>query len=943
MRVSVIVPAYNVASHIREALLSLQAQDYRDFEAVIVDDGSTDKTLEIIRTFCDTDSRFRWVTQANAGVSAARNRGLDLATGEFVMFLDGDDEYPLHALDRLLARADEFDADQVIGDYEVFDNTHSWHIPAMDRMLSASAYAPLDEALLTCYVIWNRLYRRSIIEATGLRFPPITFAEDSVFAMSYTYQCAIIATIPDDVYRYRKRDLTGERSATQMITIASERDHQAAHAAVREAAKARFAQERRLFGSDGRSAVEVRLASYRDALLLKEAGNLIDTRYSHFWTAEPGVIELIGRRIAEIKNEASLNMWDELVRTTREVSIESLPTDAAQVVQSAVVSVIAWSDGSDPAEYRATLDSLLSQRLANVLIYAPEELLGESGVCPASRPNLISMPQCGGPEFCNAVLDRCATEYLLVARSGIEYRPSALRRMHEKMSGTNYDFLSTPVARIERTGSSVVMRSQEVAFGAQSSASGTRMDGALALDFLFANKLLRLTYLRDRSFRFTESDFEDVGRLYRGAYYRHSAERLCGTRLRDADFAQRFLVNAQGQMESYRRRHLRRAVATWLEALIPTRGQADDELKAVSRRARRSRLRTMLQRALPVRKRVFFYSTRADGKLTGSSKLVYDALGDVPRTFAAKPEPHGVGFKARTLYHLITSRVIVTDDCLRYLRTVNLRPEQRVIQLWHATGALTTFELDRNPRSPSRENLDHRQYDAVIASSEWTGERYAHAFGIPLKRVLALGVPSTDRLLDQAGHEQIAERVFSSHPALRHARILLYAPMSRDDSLARAEFGAATDFAALAASLPEGAVLVICRHPDIAQGLLGGVTYPNILEPEDLSTDDAMIVADVLITDYSTIMFDFALLRRPVVLYCPDLEGYHRSFYLDFPERIGAAVARNQHELCTLLSAPEETLPRMNADFIQTQTGACDGASTARSAELIRAYLGRAL
>ena len=943
MRVSVIVPAYNVEAHIFQTLSSLAAQSLADFEAIIIDDGSTDATLERIRAFCAQDPRFRCESQANAGVSAARNRGLDLACGEFVAFLDGDDEYPPTALEKLVARADEFEADQVIGNYQVFDDVHAWHIPAMDKMLLAPAYAPLDEGLLACYVIWNRLYRRSLIEAIGLRFPPLAFAEDSVFAMSYTYRCNRIATVRDDVYRYRRRSRSVERSATQVISLASERDHAAAHAAVREAAEERFAEEASFFGSAVRGGLAMKLASYRDALLLKEAGNLMEARYAHFWTIEDGVAELIGRRIDRIRHEASLTAWDELVRETCEASVENLPVTAEAVVATAVVSVSVWSDGSNLEEYRATLDSLLGQRMANVLIYAPEELLAELEIPRTDRENLIALPHSDEHTFCNAVLDACTTDYLLVAQSGIIYRPSALRRMHGQLCHANYDFVSTTIARITPRGSSFSLRPQAIAFRTPSADRGKRADATLALDFLFANKLLRVSSLHDRGFRFTGANFEDVSGLYRSAYFLHTAEQLCGSNLSDDEFARRFLSHADGRVESYRRR-LYHAITTWVaDATLPV----SKLLHTGSDRRTRvvfgewwMGVVAAVQRVLPVRDKVFFYSIRANGRLTDNAKLVYEALADVPRAHSAHLVPHSPLIKLRVYYHLLTSRVIVTDDYLRYLRMVELRPEQRVVQLWHATGAFKTFGLDGGPHPPYREILNHRQYDAIVVSSEWTGERYAHAFGIPADRALALGTPRTDALFDASAIEQTRERVFSRFPLLRESRVLLYAPTFRDDDSKRSYFDSRIDFKDLSASLPDGTVLVICRHPVITNRILGNATYDNILEPKGLSTNDAMLVADVLITDYSTVIFDFALLGRPVVLYCPDLDEYDRGFYFDFPEQIGAPIAHDHAELRALLTSPTTTLPEMDADFVRKQVGACDGHSTTRVADLIRAYLG---
>ncbi|MGH3045489.1 MAG: glycosyltransferase family 2 protein, partial [Gaiellaceae bacterium] len=114
-RISVVVPIYNVAAYLEPCLDSLAGQTLADVEIVMVEDGSTDESPEIAERFAARDGRFRLVRQANAGLGAARNTGIDHATGEFLAFVDSDDVVPRQAYEVLLGALDRTGSDFATG------------------------------------------------------------------------------------------------------------------------------------------------------------------------------------------------------------------------------------------------------------------------------------------------------------------------------------------------------------------------------------------------------------------------------------------------------------------------------------------------------------------------------------------------------------------------------------------------------------------------------------------------------------------------------------------------------------------------------------------------------------------------------------------------------------------------------------------------------------
>lgn len=344
---------------------------------------------------------------------------------------------------------------------------------------------------------------------------------------------------------------------------------------------------------------------------------------------------------------------------------------------------------------------------------------------------------------------------------------------------------------------------------------------------------------------------------------------------------------------------------------------------------------------LPIQNRVFFYSIRADGKLLENSQCVYDALGDVQKVVVARMLPHPVLLKPKIYYYLLTSRVIVTDDYLRYLRHTRLRAGQKVVQIWHACGAFKHFGLDApSLLTPQEEKLTHCQYAAVCVSSEQVRPFYAQAFGIGIDRVLPLGTPRTDALLREETCCSLREELLTRRPEMRGKRIYLYTPTFREQNGKPCAYDPQIDWEALDDALTEEELFVIRRHPIMKESFLGDRPFRHIVDATDEPTPRLLTVASLVVTDYSSVIYDALLCGLPLVFYCPDLDTYERNFYLVYPEDLpGPTVLRAEalpgvmREVCQ--HPPLEQL----AAFRAAQLGACDGHASERVAELIRSYI----
>ncbi len=247
---------------------------------------------------------------------------------------------------------------------------------------------------------------------------------------------------------------------------------------------------------------------------------------------------------------------------------------------------------------------------------------------------------------------------------------------------------------------------------------------------------------------------------------------------------------------------------------------------------------------------------------------------------------------SRGMYYLCTSRLFIVDNAYFPIHIAPHRRGTTVVQVWHAAGALKRFGLATAvpPRQPERRFL-HRNYDYVIASSEGTRAAYSTALRTPVERVLPLGSPRTDLFFDEAEVAAAQRRLLDEHRSLEGRRVVLYAPTFRGRG-ERKRAAPGLDAERLRAMLPDEYALVLKAHPNLHRGRRGRRGYDAIMHPAT-EINDIFTITDILVTDYSSVVFDWALLRRPLVLLVPDLAGYEADpgLFIDYrTEMIGSLV-----------------------------------------------------
>ncbi len=211
--VSVIVPVYNAGKYLCETLDSLCRQDYEEFEILCIDDGSTDDSASIIKSFEAKDQRVKYVPQANAGPGAARNHGIEPAKGEYIAFQDADDLLHPKALSILVKAADRHQADVAICGFQscredLSDADLKLNLNVTPEVFTGDLALAFQDSRKFRGHPWGKLYRRSVIG--DIRFNDLRSGEDTYFNIDIAAhaKCMVVLDSPLYIYRQTASSLT---------------------------------------------------------------------------------------------------------------------------------------------------------------------------------------------------------------------------------------------------------------------------------------------------------------------------------------------------------------------------------------------------------------------------------------------------------------------------------------------------------------------------------------------------------------------------------------------------------------------------------------------------------------------------------------------------------------------------------------------------------------
>ncbi|MGO2861531.1 MAG: CDP-glycerol glycerophosphotransferase family protein [Brevibacterium sp.] len=371
-------------------------------------------------------------------------------------------------------------------------------------------------------------------------------------------------------------------------------------------------------------------------------------------------------------------------------------------------------------------------------------------------------------------------------------------------------------------------------------------------------------------------------------------------------------------------------------AIARTKSKLRQRWTKTKRRALRS-VFAVAARQRPAAGNNVLFASEARPNMQGNLKAVHDRMVE-----RGLDQEYNFGYSFRTgrtssrqnalnlAWQMGKANTILIDDYFAVLKDLGDRNEQKIIQLWHAGSGFKSVGYSRFGQygSPNLRNA-HRLYSYAICGSQHLRDVYSEAFGIEREAVIATGLPRIDGFLREGRADEVLVDLERDFPAAEGKRKILWAPTFRGRGSGDAHYDYdVIDFRALYEACGDDTVVLFRQHhfiPDPApipeefsDRLIDVAAFPD--------TNDLLLVSDVLITDYSSVIYEYSLLERPMIFFAYDLETYSatRGMHRDYEEAAPGSIATTFEELIGLLRQPELSVQRTkefvieNFDYVDT-------------------------
>ncbi len=941
VKVSVIMAIHRKGINLNNALNALKGQTLKDIEIIMIDADTTDGTADIMKNYLG-DKRFKYIRTDNDSISLARNKGIEEASGKYIAFADKNVIFSKNLLECMYQSAEKQSADLCVAPMESSDIYGKHEFRSSDILLRRKVIDKFDTDLIWNGAVTNKLFLRTRIVDSALSFKPYGKAREAAFTLSYVFESNKIVACSKGLVSY----ITPVSS--EGVSEVNIENYLMAYEYIIKKATAAFMKAKQESVSDfDRKELKKQMICYIDQVYHKEITVLLYSYYRHFWCLENEEIAKYAEIIMALCDCLSDSGRRALEEKNKDIFYDGKLIDSCEAMaQNPKVTVcVSRSEKNVTADMLMThVTSLYHQTMPSFELFvdsAVKDIFPEKW---ADMPNITFIDADTSGEFKDIALEKSSTGYIMYQDSLARLNPKMLMRHFCALEGKDkYGFSTSPLTCFDGEKTAEYIFSELSYYSNIRQSRVSSKDNTYVLDLFFCNKLFNVQHLKGIHFSFSENTVLDIHKLYthskfkklahRGVYMPYTEEQVLG-----------HIKTNQNILPVPCRIMLRKYKGITFKKI--TLKKEKDKIKAHLSSVWSAIIKelllfaTMFYKRKKLRKSVFFFSTRNDCEFLENLDAVYKNFGGTKTKFCKKT-PHSFKDAIKIRKHLLTSQVIVTDDYIDCLKYVRLRPEQKLIQVWYTGGAFRRFGLD-NPHLVSRldEYKAHSQYSAVCVSSDYVRQFFAHAFGTDIDIIKATGTPRSDILVNDAKVSEKKNEITFKHPLLKDKKVYVYFPTYREKDGEISEFDPKIDWEKLNDDLDDDEVFILCRHPFMKQEYIRSRFYPRVKDYSDDPTPELLAVADVVITDYSSIVFDASLLDKSMVFYVPDYEKYKGELYLKYKRELPGEIIFSSDELLPVLrKAVNSNKNELLEDFKKREMEMCDGKATKRVIALIDSYL----
>lgn len=943
IKVSVIVAVHNGGERLRRSLDCIKRQSLRDIEVIMVDAMSDDRTAETMKSYT-RDSRFLFLSYDGESISESRNLALSKARGRYVAFCESNVIFTDNLLREMYEAAREKDADLCVSPMASSDIYGKHEFSSASTLSREKVTDKFDINLIWNPAVTNKLFKREKIISSRAEFSSYGKAREVAFSIPFAFNSNIIVSCSKSSVIYIN---PVNNEGVSAFPIEQYLD---AYEYIISQAELAFDAEIEKADTDfDKKELKKQKICYIDQIYHKEITVLLYCYYRHFWKIDDENIKNYAQIIMSLYQKLSKSGKSQLRKKNRDIFYgEGLLASKKEMAERPKVTVCISPITEDYDIYSNDLETLIesvyNQTMPTFELLAEEstrEFFPERYI---NLPNLTFVKADSVADFRDMCLDMCRTDYIMFQESGVRLNPKILMRHYTTLEGRDrYGFSTSPITLFDGLVTEKYIFS-DLFFKSQTERDRIRPeDKSFLLDLFFCNKLFSVNHLRGIHFSFSDNPAYDIYKLYKHSRFKKLFHRGAYLDVREEQ-AVSYLKKEERLLDERKRKIYKTYRLEYLTKvkLKKAKEAVRDKLSLAVKYLYRllDFIITFIFASMKIRPVVFFYTGRTTGEPDENLAQLYRSCKEKKVLFV-KEKPHGFRDLVKKRYYLFTSKVIVTDDYIHHLRKHKLRPEQKLIQIWYTGGALKKMGIDgHSVLSDFDEYKTHSQYSVFCVSSEYVRPFYCHAFGLEEEIVRAVGTPRSDLIVNRDNIESNKKEICSKHPLLKNKMVYLYCPTVRIKEDAVVPFDPNIDWARLDAELLDDEVFIICRHPSMKEEYIRGKFYSRVKDYTFESTSELLAVADVIITDYSSVMFDASLMGKPTVFYCPDLEEHRDETYLDYDRELpGERIEKCEDILPAARRAKESSSSVARAAFNEKQMGACDGGSTERILEIIKNYL----